>query len=91
MHMGGHLRKANLKQVKLITKENGIINEARGRKNRPAMESTELREGEILRVVMGKVDEGARRCVPKGTKEVGQVAVGEGKRTERKGKERERE
>jgi hypothetical protein len=41
--MGGHLREANLKQVKLITKENGIINEARGRENRPAMESTELR------------------------------------------------
>jgi hypothetical protein len=42
-------------------------------------------------VVMGEVDEGARRCVPKGTEEVGQVVVGEGKGIEREGEERERE
>lgn len=76
MDMGCHLRQANLKQIELITKKYGIIYETRGRKNRPAMEPTKLRKRKVLRGVMGKVDKWARWCVPKGTKEVSQVAVG---------------
>lgn len=86
--MGRHLGETNLKQVELITKEYGIINEARGRENRPAVESTELRDREILRVVMREVDKWARWRVPKGTKEVCQVVMGEGKGAEREGEER---
>lgn len=55
------------------------------------MEPAELRDREVLREEMGEMDEWARWCVPKGAKEVGQVAVREGKRVEREGEKRERE
>lgn len=82
MHIGRQLRETNLEQVELITKEYGIIYEAWGGENRPAMEPTELRDSQILREVMGNMDEGTRRLVPKRTKEVGHVALGKGKGAE---------